>query len=485
MNASVLRLRFHIVLLALTGWVLCNAFVLPLPGRGASKKDEAVVRREARRNRDDTDNHVDADVIVIGGGLVGLATAVALVNGGTNDLTISVYEKSTRTSAIGAAIGLYPNGLTALQSIAPDIYMKVKAIAIPSGYFERRDLDDQLIQRTDVQAVDGGVVSPVYFPWYLLQQHLAEALPPSLVQRGHTLESFAVQPNDGRVLVRLHVIDNSNNNNTVIQKTCRVLIGADGIYSTVRQQLFCLNNGDDDDSMMRPRYYGKIMYRAVLAMESLASDDENSTASCTIPPAGTQVSFQSDTRGESFSFRETAPGILTITAAVVAPSPKASIQQKCSPKERLQQSFREYPDLVQRLINCLTPTSVHEDWIRDTPIAEIWTAGSSLVILGDARGAMTPHMGQGANMGLEDACVLSHFLLPVLKEQQGSAKAVAKALASFEEVRKPRVTAVHEQSRLNSIQSLSFDKKTAGTPFARRGYTESFKTELYEWKPPT
>ena len=110
--------------------------------------------------------------------------------------------------------------------------------------------------------------------------------------------------------------------------------------------------------------------------------------------------------------------------------------------------------------------------------------------MGDAAHAMTPNMGQGANMGLEDVCELVHRLVPVLSlptnnNNNSSNTVLTDALTAFGQARHARVAAVHEQSRQNAIQSKTFDKDTAATPFVRRKYTATFKKELYQWKPPT
>ena len=181
---------------------------------------------------------------------------------------------------------------------------------------------------------------------------------------------------------------------------------------------------------------------------------------------------------------------MTITAAALSTNreTRSTPQER---KERFQTLFQHYPAVVRTMIESLDATTIHEDWIRDVSIPETWSCGP-VVILGDAAHAMTPHMGQGANMGLEDVCELVHCLVPVLKPNGNTTTAttccanatIRAALTSFWQARHARVTAVHEQSRQNSIQSNTFDKETASIPFERRNYTQTFKEELYNWQPP-
>ena len=456
-----------------------------------SHRCERLCRSAARSDNEDDENtkprHVDYDVVIVGGGLVGCATAVALQRHG---VTVRIYEQSTRLARVGAAIGLYPNGLTALACVCPTLYATVQRDAIASRYFERRNLQDELVQRTDVQQIQA--VSPVYYPWYMLQQGFLQALSSqtpgtdnnnnTVVQWGHQFQSFVIQT-DGTVVATFcsssppQLDNHSPYSNTTV--TCRVLLGADGIYSAVRQQVL--------STPPVLRTYDKVMYRAVLPIMA-----ENNRLTC--PPTGTQISYQGDDPGQSFSFRETLPGIMTVTAAVLVDeetNQDTHSQQTTasSRKVRLQSHFCNYPRPVQQIMQALDAENIHESRIRDMEhIPETWSNGP-VVLIGDAAHAMTPYMGQGANMGLEDVCVLVHALVPVLMaanttKNNSNTEDVSAALLEYCRQRRPRVVAVHAQSRQNALQSTTFDQHSAGTPFQRRAYTEHFKKDLYEWKPP-
>jgi 2-polyprenyl-6-methoxyphenol hydroxylase-like FAD-dependent oxidoreductase len=430
-----------------------------------------------------------------------MATAVALRSRGI--ASVRIYEKAQALRPVGAAIGLYPNGLAALQYISPSILAShILPNAIPSRLFERRDLNDTLLQVTNVDKTNNNnnssslerrtIISPIFYVWYRLQQHLADALPPEVVRLGHSLESFEVLPNNRNInddshnhLVRVCVTSSmaGTSSSSCKYATCRVLIGADGIQSTVRTQLF---------GSKRPLYYhGKVMYRAVIP--TTTNHTSNNYDLDYYPPAGTQVSYQSDEAGKSFSIRETIPGLLTLTAAALAPYPtnrttateKKEVQKK---KDRLKHLFQGYPERVQRIIHDLDPEAIHETHVRDMNVEEEWSRGP-VVLIGDAAHAMTPHMGQGANQGLEDVCELVHRLVPELQTNQNNNEnhidTLSNALYLFWNKRIERVKEVHARSRQNSLQSNTFDKTSASVPFQRRNYSASFQDRLYNWKPPT
>jgi salicylate hydroxylase len=449
----------------------------------------------------DQDADVDVDVVIIGGGLVGLATAVALARRGISK--IQIYERASSLRPIGAAIGLYPNGLTALEYISPQVATQVQETCIPSRYFVRRDLQNRLVRETDVRNIQA--TSPVMFVWYQLQRLLYEALPDDdgILNLGCTLDSFQVLETDAS--------DNGEENRRPVQvcisrrypsgevvketKTAKVLIGADGIQSTVRTQLF--------GKQRQLYYHGKIMYRSVLDLHTLDIG--------TCPPPGTQLSFQGDERGKSFSIRETSPGVVTVTAAALCDAhllksmleisnnlpakedtTKSSEELGKLKKKRFQDLFSDYPVQVQHVLDRLDAAAIHEDAIRDIEVEPKWSKGP-VTLIGDAAHAMTPHMGQGANQGLEDVCHLVHELVPVLLAQKNTntntntnstASSISEALARFWKSRIERVQEIHKRSRQNSVESNTFDKESAATPFERRKYSESFQDRLYNWKPP-
>merc|ERR1719148_662253 len=92
------------------------------------------------------------------------------------------------------------------------------------------------------------------------------------------VESFSADRNDSGEMVRVRVSNRSDE--TVETKTCRVLIGADGIKSIVRNQLF------GERELM---YHGKMMFRGVMDL------DQIETGIC--PPTGESVGYQGDEKG--------------------------------------------------------------------------------------------------------------------------------------------------------------------------------------------
>jgi len=69
------------------------------------------------------------DVVIVGAGLAGLATAVGLYERGVTNIV--VIEKATQFHKVGASIALFQNGIRALEYISPSISKRVKSSCIP------------------------------------------------------------------------------------------------------------------------------------------------------------------------------------------------------------------------------------------------------------------------------------------------------------------------------------------------------------------
>jgi 2-polyprenyl-6-methoxyphenol hydroxylase-like FAD-dependent oxidoreductase len=99
--------------------------------------------------------------------------------------------------------------------------------------------------------------------------------------------------------------------------------------------------------------------------------------------------------------------------------------------ERLQRLFAALPS-AETIITTEIEELWAEDWVR------LWAKGSA-VLLGDAAHAMTPNIGQGAGMAMEDAAVLA--------EELASGVEIEHALTKYARRRKPRVEMVTRISR--------------------------------------
>ena len=188
-------------------------------------------------------------VIVIGGGIAGLATALALHAAG---IAVRVYESAPKMGAVGVGINIQPNAVRELTELGLGDELARNAIATAElAYYSKHG---QLIW-----SEPRGIAAGYRWPQYsihrgALQMILYEAVCARIghgnVRTGHTLETFE-QDADG-VTARFV---NRATGATLEPARGDILIGADGIHSTVRRHFY------PDDTL---HFGGQLMWRAAV-----------------------------------------------------------------------------------------------------------------------------------------------------------------------------------------------------------------------------
>ena len=180
-------------------------------------------------------------IIIVGGGLAGLATAHALAAFG---LKAEVYEAASALGEIGAAVNASPNATRALEEIG--LGEKIAAVGNSSpGIYTRNMQTGEYLEFRDRRATAARYKSPYYtFHRADLLDALASGLDTSAVHLGHRL--VAIEERGNETLLTFA------NGATV---AADVLVAADGVRSVVRQALY----GDDN-----PTYTGQMVWRALL-----------------------------------------------------------------------------------------------------------------------------------------------------------------------------------------------------------------------------
>jgi salicylate hydroxylase len=115
------------------------------------------------------------NVAIIGAGLGGLATAIALQQQGFN---VQVYEKAQEFRPAGTGLGLLPNGLNCLDAIAPGIVESLKYSGCQVRQAILKDITGETIQANPTSRYLEKYGQPlVTVWWWRLQQILATRLP--------------------------------------------------------------------------------------------------------------------------------------------------------------------------------------------------------------------------------------------------------------------------------------------------------------------
>ncbi|KZT36088.1 FAD/NAD(P)-binding domain-containing protein [Sistotremastrum suecicum HHB10207 ss-3] len=361
-------------------------------------------------------------VIIVGAGLTGLATGIALRRAGHH---VDIYEKSNFAKEVGAAIACAPNATRALRSLGLDIKRARGVERLQTKYFTKDETDEDTtyVNTTDLKQNYGA-------PWFFCHR----------VDLHVELRRLATESEgEGKPCV-LHlgcpvkVIDAEAGSITLLDGTVvtgDLLIGADGINSSVRR--FVL--GEE----INPYPSGLATFRTVIPFEEVANNPSLSWVT-TNPEAlglvwaekrtlvvypcrdGTLLNFS----GNHPERRKDASEQLRINAP--------------STREEFLDSFGDFAERYKDLINLSKEVSIWPLLIWDE--LPTWTNGRTCII-GDAAHAMFPMLGQGGAQCFEDAVAIG-ILFPL--GTPNDKETIEGRLKLFERVRKPRASEIQTMS---------------------------------------
>jgi 2-polyprenyl-6-methoxyphenol hydroxylase-like FAD-dependent oxidoreductase len=335
------------------------------------------------------------DAIIIGGGIGGLAAAIALRQGG---LAVAVYERTLTWQAVGAGLSLWPNALHALRKLG--LGAPMEALGTPQADAVIRTKRGEPLARLPAREMARRFGSPLIGIHRAdLQQILLEALGAGVVRRG--AECVGIEEHSAGV--RATFADGSRAEGAV-------LVGADGLRSTVRARLW---------GSAPPRYAGYTAWRGVTPSDTRA------------------VAGEWWGRGARFGAVPLSEGRVYWFASVTAPEggPDAPGERK----QALLRRFDGWDAPVLAMIAATDEAAILRNDIFDRDPLPRWGCGR-VTLLGDAAHPMTPNLGQGAGQALEDAVVLGACLC--------AGSNPSAALREYETQRRARTAAVVQQSRL-------------------------------------
>jgi len=338
-------------------------------------------------------------VLVIGGGISGLATALALHRVGHD---VSVFERTQEIKEVGAGLTIWPNATRVLQQLG--LGAVIPTIGMPANYRTIRTWHGELLSQIHVDTIAGSPMQLMHRAD--LQDALFQALkdvsvPIELGARytGSTQDEESVEAHfaDGRVV------------------RGDILIGADGIRSVLREQLF----GSP-----------KISYTGYSSWRGIATVDEKYI------PLG--VSSETWGLGRRIGLIPLRGGRMYWFVAYTTPQGGGKDETAEQRKQHVLSLFRGWHQPIEAILEATDTSQIIRTDVYDIEPLPQWSKGR-IVLVGDAAHAMSPNMGQGGCQALEDA--------PALAESLQNTIDIQTAFQAYETRRKPRTARVAMQSR--------------------------------------
>jgi 2-polyprenyl-6-methoxyphenol hydroxylase-like FAD-dependent oxidoreductase len=356
-------------------------------------------------------------IAIIGGGIGGLTAALALRQLGFEP---QVFEQAPELLEVGAAIIMWPNAMRVLHRLGLSEQIRHDGGVLAEARW--LNLDGRLLNHFTLPKTD---LPAIVLHRARLQEELLRALPHDSIHLDHVFE--ACEQHSDVVIAKFA-------DGTSLEFD--LLIGADGLHSRVRAQL--LNDGP-------PVYRGYIAWRGVVSFTPKS-----------LPPASAIEIYGNGKRfgigplgfdkvGWWVSINKNSPDV----AEASGPETEAD----ASPREELLQLFDGWCEPVPELIRATPLPSLICNPVFDRKPVRKWGDGS-VTLLGDAIHPLTPNLGQGGCLAIEDAAILARCLNKYVSVTNGakpSAASISVALRKFEMLRFARTATVARCSRMYGV----------------------------------
>jgi salicylate hydroxylase len=374
-------------------------------------------------------------IVIVGGGIGGLTAALALLRQG---LDVDVYEQSPELREVGAGVQMGPNGSRVLHALglkdALEQYQFAPAsrdlrlwntgetwtwFTLGARAIERHGAPHLMLHRRDLHDILAAAV----------QREKADAI--HLGRR-----CVSVMP-DGDA-AEVHLADGG----TV---AAQIVVGADGIHSQVRANLFGRDAAD---------FTGCVAWRGLVPFERLPPSVSRTSGTNWLGPRGNVLHYPVR-RGE----------LLNFVGMVERDDWQVESWTVAGTKQELANDFRGWHDDVQAIIENLDVPYKWGLFVR--PPMPRWSKGR-VTLLGDACHPTLPFLGQGAVMAIEDGYVLAACL-----KKYGSDHVTA--FARYEAARQERTAAVVRKAAEN--RTSVFRHKLADRDTLARSVVEEWQQE--------
>ncbi|BGP16355.1 hypothetical protein JCM10213_004896 [Rhodosporidiobolus nylandii] len=357
---------------------------------------------------------------IVGAGIGGLASAVGLAARGFQHVTI--YESAPEIGEVGAGIQVAPNFCRVLTHFGILDRLKQQAVRLEKSSV-RRFVNNEQLNTTSFASLEAEYG---FGTMVVHRGDLHRALLDRAVELGAKLRtnSHVEDVNFEETSLKIRGVGDIKHD---------VLIAADGIKSSIRTKMMA-RRGEVDETIPT----GEAAYRVILPRSAMENDPQlkqlidEPTAIRWIGPDAHIVAYPIKAHQ---AFNIVSTHISNTVGLTEDWTAKAS-------KEIMLNRFKGWNDVLMKCLR-LAPEGELVEWaLRIHLPLTSWIDGN-IALLGDSAHATLPHIAQGAAQAGEDGAVLGTLLAKCTSKAE-----VAKALQTYEQLRKPRADWAVEQARI-------------------------------------
>ncbi|MFC7518055.1 FAD-dependent monooxygenase [Herbaspirillum sp. GCM10030257] len=351
-------------------------------------------------------------IVIVGAGIGGLTAAAALCR--MEGFEVMVYERAAQLGEVGAGLQMAPNAVKVIRALGLEDRFR-RVAAEPKARLSLKWDDGTVRAREPFRGRMEEMYGASYHMAHRADLHrlLLSLVPEHAI---HTdAECTGVANTASGAVMRLA---------SGQEVEADAVIGADGIHSVVRMQLF---------GRSEARFTNQICWRLILPMEEL----HKAAGKLPVPLDGSEYTGWLGPSGHVLFYPLRGGDLLNIFAGRVS---KQWADEAWAVPSAIDEMLEAYSGWHPGMLDVLSRATETYKWgIYDRDPLERWVSGR-IALLGDAAHPMMPTLAQGAAISMEDGYVLARHLDAYRSD-------VTAALSAYENQRQPRASRVQLQAR--------------------------------------